>query len=224
MDYDARRGSGQQRSGVGTYAGTLALTASPAGIDVDQNGWADFGEDFGRVINDSAARMDAYFSTYAAQAARDMAIDLAQSPSSDTWQCPPLGSDVTEADADRSCFDSRGIMNFALVPALERYMSEADAIAQANAWTSSLSPESFWCYHVPDDPTSNGWCHWRPMFARTNVLPEGLEFVWYNAGEPPTTDYQIVKILRPFSLCTPVPPEPVVSDPGFLFFPVFRSI
>jgi len=68
---------------------------------------------------------------------------------------------------------------------------------KAAAIIGSLRSEGFVCLQsAPDDPT-NGQCWWHPVFERVNVLPTGIETVWENAGDPISSDRQLIQLLAP---------------------------
>jgi hypothetical protein len=65
----------------------------------------------------------------------------------------------------------------------------AGGLDKANDLTSKLHNSSFFC--KPISGAHKGVCAYMPWFKRFNVLPSGLEAVWYDQGEDPSVDWQV---------------------------------
>lgn len=112
---------------------------------------------------------------------------------------------VLNAEGDRFC-DAIGRLGIR--------KAYTDAGGTLGAWVeANLRHESFVCRPSALYPGSgNGTCWYHPVFKRTNVLPEGLELVWYDTNEtlgkdPATVDYEVVRTLKPSEVagaCGPI--------------------
>lgn len=97
---------------------------------------------------------------------------------------PGAGGDATCASAI-----NRGIM----IDTLGKRVGDKPKVA---AIVPSLSSEGFVCLPVGSDPEI-GQCWWHPVFERVNVLPQGIETVWDNAGSAASPDRQLITLLAP---------------------------
>jgi hypothetical protein len=73
--------------------------------------------------------------------------------------------------------------------ALAQAIAPSVGVAKANGLTSTLHDTSFFCQ--PTFDSHKGVCTYIPYFKRFNVLPGGLEAVWYDEGEPPSADWNV---------------------------------
>jgi hypothetical protein len=202
-------------------ASFIELHAVDGVITVSQNGWADFFEFLGAFDGVKVMSIHDNFVIGLPRMLRNAARDQASSLREFLWRCPAIdeprpdtGAPYTDAESDAFCNEGRNFMNFALVPELEKTMSSGDAIRTANDWVGALGNESFSCERLSKD--EKGYCHWTPRFRRTNVLPEGIELVWYDRER--TVDFEIVKLLRADLVegCAPAGPPPLDTSPKTL--------